>query len=135
MVILFMEGGIVLNKSIGTKIEEMLRIRDMKPVDLAKLSGISPAIISRIISEKRDSITTDTLKKIAKALSIHPAYFLEDDVIGPEELLKHITNPKDREFILSQEGAMWVKLTREAAESGLSPDKIRKLIEILKDRD
>ena len=119
---------------LGKKIKEMMKLRGITLSELSNISGLNKGGLSMIINENKNSITTDTLKKIAEALNIHPSYFLEDDVIGPDEILKHITDAKDRNFILSHKGAMWIKLTREAAESGLSPEKIRKVINLLQDR-
>ena len=118
---------------IGDKIAEMLDIRNMKPSELARKAEVSLSIITELVSKKRNTTTTETLKRIAAALEIHPAYFLESGTVGPGELLKNIVDEEDRRFILSNEGAMWVKLTREASESGISPEKIRKLIDLFKD--
>jgi transcriptional regulator with XRE-family HTH domain len=117
--------------NLGKKILEMLKIRDMTISELSRESTISKGALSEMVSGKRATITT-TLQKLAKALRIHPAFFLEDDTVGPGELLENIVDEEDRRFILSEEGALWIKLTREAAESGISIDKMKAIMELLK---
>lgn len=118
--------------NLGKKILEMLKIRDMTISELSRESTISKGALSEMVSGKRATITTNTLQKLAKALRIHPAFFLEDDTVGPGELLENIVDEEDRRFILSEEGALWIKLTREAAESGISIDKMKAIMELLK---
>ena len=66
-------------KTLGDKISELLEIRQLSQSQLAKEANMSRGVLNEICNNKRLSVTVDTLKNIARALSIHPAYFLEDD--------------------------------------------------------
>jgi len=48
------------------KLWHLLIDRDMKKQDLQKLSGLSPASMAKL--SKGDTVTTDTLVKVCKAL-------------------------------------------------------------------
>lgn len=82
-------------KTVGDKINEILEIRGLKQADLHRLTGISRGHISEICGNKRPSIMLDTVRRIAKALNIHPAYFLEEDTMGPSDILPHLTEEQD----------------------------------------
>jgi transcriptional regulator with XRE-family HTH domain len=118
------------NKTIGDKINELLRLRDLNRADLARLTDISTGHLSDICNNKKTSVTIDTLRRIAEALQIHPAYFLEDHALGPADILPHYSD-EQRKFLLSQKSLPWVKLSQEAYEKGLSPEKIREIIRIM----
>ncbi len=80
-------------KTIGDKISEILKTKDMKQADLARRTGISTGLISAIINNQRTSVMVDTLQKIAKALSVPPAYFLEeDDTLSTPDILSSLSS-------------------------------------------
>lgn len=119
-----------MQKTLGDKIKEILELKEMKQADLAKAAGLSTGVLSEICTNKRTSVTTETLKKIAKALDIHPAYFLEDDATGPKDLLSYLPE-EERKFVIDSKNLPWIKLTAEAKKKGLSPDKVRQIIELM----
>ena len=120
-------------RTLGDKINELLRLRDMSQSQLAKDADMSRGVLSEICNNKRSSVTIDTLKKIAKALKIHPAYFLEDEAVGPADIMPHLTD-EQRDFILNSNKSLpWIKLSQEADAKGLTPDKIRQIIRIMSD--
>ena len=120
-----------MDKTIGDKINELLEIRDMKQMDLARATGISSGHISDLCNNKKTSVMVDTLQKIARALNIHSAYFLEDDTIGPADILPHLTE-EQREFVLDPKRSLpWIGISEEADRKGMSPDKIRQIIKIV----
>lgn len=49
------------------KLWHILIEKDMKRLDLQKLSGLAPASMAKL--SKGDTVTTDTLEKICKALN------------------------------------------------------------------
>lgn len=119
-----------MDKTVGDKICELLQIRGMTKAELSRISGISTGLLSDICSNKRTSIMLDTAQRIAKALGIHPAFFFEEDTVGPADLLSHMTDDQ-KEFVLTTNALPWIKLSKEASEKGISPDKIKKIIDIV----
>lgn len=115
---------------LGEKISEMLEIRKMQQKELSERSGVSRSIISELISGKRDTMNTDTLIKLARALNVHPNYFLEENTIGPAVILEHLDR-KNVEFVAEEKSAPYIVLSRRAAEAGIEPEQIEKLIDIL----
>lgn len=116
--------------SIGSKIKELLGIRGMNQAALARKSGISTGLISEYISGKRPDMTVTTLKKIADALGIHPAYLIEELTIGPADILPHLT-VEQREFVLSKESLPWIKVSQEAEKTGITPEKMQSIIKLI----
>ena len=57
------------------KLWHLLIDRDMKRQDLQKLSGLSPASMAKL--SKGDTVTTDTLVKICRALNCDIADIME----------------------------------------------------------
>lgn len=119
-----------MEKTIGDKINELLELRDINRAELARQTDISTGHLSDICNNKKTSVTIDTLKRISDALHIHPAYFLEEHALGPADILPHFTED-ERSFLLHQKSLPWVKLSREAYEKGLSPEKIKQIIKIM----
>ena len=110
----------------------MLIIRNKKAVDLAKESGISKSIISELISGKRSGASTETLKKIAHNLGVRVDYFIEDNVIGPAEILEHLTD-EEKAFVVDDGNAPFIKVSMEAAKNGISAKQLSYLIKAIVD--
>ena len=123
-------GGEIKMKTLGDKINELLKLKNISQSQLAKDADMSRGVLNEICNNKRTSVTVDTLKKIAGALKIHPAYFLEDDAIGPGEYLEHFSE-HEKKFILSMDSLPYIKLSKEMKDKNLSPDKIRQIIRIM----
>ncbi len=120
-----------MQKTLGDKINEILNIKNINRSELSRLTGISTGLLSDICNNKRTSVTTDTLKRIARAVNIHPAYFLEEGTVSPADILPHLTE-EERKFVLNPDiGLPWIKLSREASDKGLSPEKIKQIIKII----
>ena len=117
-------------KTIGDKINEILELRGMNRAELIRLTNISSGLMSDICNNKRTSVMVDTLKKIATALKVHPAYFLEDDTIGPKEILAHLPE-EERTFVLDNESLPWLRLNVEAKGKGVSIDKMRQFVKLM----
>ena len=118
-------------KTIGEKLKEQLEIRGISQRELERLSGVPNSLINMLIQEKRTEVMTDTIKKLAKALGIHPAYFLDDDSkskkLGPEYMLPHMTD-EQKDFVKQTNNLPWISLSKEAAEKGLSPESVKRVI-------
>lgn len=120
-----------MEKTLGDKINEILEIRKMNRAELARLSDLSTGLLSDICNNNRVSVTIDTLRKIAKAVNIHPAYFLEEDAVGPADILPHLTEDQ-REFVVDPARSLpWITISEEAERKGMSPDKIRQIIKLM----
>jgi transcriptional regulator with XRE-family HTH domain len=118
-------------KTLGQKVNELLAIRDMKPADLHRATGLSTGLISDICNDKRTSVTIDTLRKLAKALNIHPAYFLEDRTVGPADILPHLTD-EQRRFVLDPKRSLpWLGVGLEAEKLEITAKKIQEIIKIM----
>ena len=117
-------------KSLGEKISDMLIIRDKKAVELANESGVSKSIISELISGKRSGASTETLKKLAKILGVNVNYFIEDNIIGPVEILQHLSDA-EKAFVVDENNVPFIKLTSEAAKKGLTPKQLEYLIKAI----
>ena len=57
------------------KLWHLLIDRDMKRLDLQKLSGLSPASMAKL--SKGDTVTTDTLEKICRTLNCDVSDIME----------------------------------------------------------
>ena len=119
-----------MSKTIGDKINEILELKGINRAELARLTDISTGHLSDICNNRKTSVMVDTLKKIADALNISPAYFLEDHTFGPSDILPHF-NEEERKFLINKNSLPWVKVSQEAYEKGLSPDKIRQIIKLM----
>lgn len=115
---------------IGGKIKELLSIRGISQAELARRSGISTGLISEYVNAKRDDMTVTTLKRLADALGIHPAYLIEEPTIGPADILPHLTG-EQRDFILSRESLPWIKVSQEADKTGITPEKMQSIIKLI----
>jgi len=112
------------------KIIELMEIRDMKSAELARITNVSPGLLSEVMSGKREKVSDATIEKLAKGLGINKLYFLETDTIGPAEILKHLTE-EERDFVLDPVAAPFIKLTREAAKNGITPKQLEYLIKAI----
>lgn len=117
-------------KSLGEKINDMLIIRNRKAVELANESGVSKSIISELISGKRSGASTETLKKLAKVLGVRVDYFIDGNVIGPVEILQHLSD-EEKAFVVDENNVPFIKLTSEAARKGLTPKQLDYLIKAI----
>lgn len=117
---------------IGEKIAEMLKLRQMTQADLAKTSGLAKSLVSELVNGKKDSVNMDTVIKLAKALNVHPNYLIEENTIGPAVILEHL-DKKHIAFVSDKKSAPYIVLSKKAAEAGVSPHKLEKLLEVFID--
>lgn len=92
-------------EEIKNRLREALRVRDMKPVDLARKSGVSKGSISKYIKgtilPKQNAIGA-----MAEALSVSPAWLMGYDLtMDGKELLSdieiHKLSPENRARLLA----------------------------------
>jgi len=65
-------------QSLGDKIRYWLEVREMRPAELSRLSGVSRGLISDLLNNKRTTTTIQTIQKISRVLRVPPRYFMED---------------------------------------------------------
>ena len=115
---------------IRAKIREVLELRDMRPVDLARSSGVSAGLISDLLNGKRDGVTLNTATKLASALGVNVLYLVEDDTLGPAVILEHLSK-EEQAFVMNKHNAPFIKLTKKAAKEGLTPEQLDFLIKAI----
>ncbi len=121
----------ISGKTRGDKILELVKLRKMTLPELRKAAGISRATMSRLMNDPEGYFPSEqTIKKIASVLEINPLYLKDDNVIGPGEIFPYLTE-EDIKFFMDLRNLPFIKLTREMAEKGVSPEDMKKLVEIL----
>ena len=63
-------------KDLGTRVSALRGLRDMSQKDLAQLMGTERSWISKLERGVLESITTDSLERLANALQTTPAKLL-----------------------------------------------------------
>ncbi len=121
-----------MTTKLGTKLRNMRKIRDLTAEELSKLSGVSRSYILLIETGKRKEVSNKVLDKLAKALRVDANYFKIDDASLPTEVLPDMP-PEIMDMILSADSMPYLKLTQKAKESGISPETLNKVIDILID--
>ena len=121
-----------MTTKLGTKLRNMRKIRDLTAEELSKLSGVSRSYILLIETGKRKEVSNKVLSKLAKALRVDVNYFKIDDASLPTEVLPDMP-PEVMEMILSADSMPYLKLTQKAKESGISPETLNKVLDILID--
>jgi len=118
-------------KTRRDKILELLKYRNLTLGDVRKAAGLSRATMSRLMkSPDGYAPSEDTLKKIALVLEVNPLYLKDENVVGPEEIFPYLTED-DIQFFMDLKNLPFIKLTKEIAAEGISPDDMRKLVQIL----
>ena len=89
------------NKSIGSKLKELRKSRDLKQSELAELVGLSRPAISNIESGKR-SLTLSTLKRFCEVYGIDTSSYDEatDLTLRIESLFHDLPEPEKDELYL-----------------------------------
>ncbi|MGI5925740.1 MAG: helix-turn-helix domain-containing protein [Thermacetogeniaceae bacterium] len=121
-----------MTTKLGTKLRNMRKIRDLTAEELSKLSGVSRSYILLIETGKRKEVSNKVLDKLAKALRVDANYFKIDDASLPTEVLPDML-PEIMDMIISADSMPYLKLTQKAKESGISPETLNKVIDILID--
>lgn len=121
----------ISGRSRRDKILELVKVRKMTLVQLRRAAGISRATMSRLINNPGGYVPSDdTIRKIAEVLEINPLYLMDENVVGPEDIFPYLTED-DLRFFMDLKNLPFIKLTKEMAQKGISPDDMKKLVEIL----
>lgn len=71
-----------LVEAVGKRLESILKERNMKQNDLAKLGGIPRSTISVIIGAKRKAVELDTIYQLCATLEIRLKDFFDDPIFN-----------------------------------------------------
>ena len=113
--------------------ERLKKILDEMGISQRKLAGMvdkDASYITRIINE-RISVTWDTINQFAEALNINPGQFFATDEEMVYFMLQELPE-ETKEFIRDRESKPWLFLAKDLKNSELTPDDIRKVIELWK---
>lgn len=120
----------MIKRSIGLKIKDAREARGWSQVRLAEQANISKSLVAMIESGKANP-SVKALDKVGKALSIDPAYFMEDAPgVFFDDFREHFT-AKEREFLAQEESRSWITLSKELNEKGLTPEQVKAAIKYL----
>lgn len=114
--------------SIGNKIKHFLSLREMSQADLVRQSGISKATVSDLINDKQKNTSLELVTRLAKALRVSPAYFLDENAVTPFEAVPNL--PEEiRQFILQEENMDYLVLAHRIKNMALPIEVIEKVID------
>lgn len=115
---------------LSKKLRTMLAVRGLQQSDLVRLTGLSKNTINGLATGVLTNTSLETLKMIADALHVNPAYFVDNDLVTPFDILEDV--PEDiRDFMLKMENVPYLKLSQLAKEKGITPDMLKGLIDTL----
>ena len=114
--------------SIGSKIKHLLSLREMSQAELVRQSGISKATVSDLINDKQKNTSLELVTRLAKALRVSPAYFLDENAVTPFEAVPNL--PEEiRQFILQEENMDYLVLAHRIKNMALPIEVIEKVID------
>lgn len=114
--------------AIGNKIKHLLSLREMTQAELVRQSRISKATISDLINDKQKNTSLELITRLAKALRVSPAYFLDDNAVTPFEAVPNL--PEEiRQFILHEENMDYLVLAHKIKNMSLPIEVIEKVID------
>lgn len=121
----------ISQKNRRDKLLELTRLRKISLPELRRAAGISRATMSRLMNDPEGYVPSEhTIKKIAGVLEVNPLYLKDENVVGPEEIFPYLTDD-DLKFFMDLRNLPFIKLTKEMAEKGITPEEMKKLAEIL----
>lgn len=115
---------------IGEKLRKLRERNGWTMADVEEMTGIRQPTLSSIETNKKQprKATVERLSQLFKIDSLFfylPESKLLDEVIEVDEELK--------KFILKQDNLPYILVSKEAMEKGLSPETLRKMIELMVD--
>ncbi len=105
------------------KIRGLLKLRGLTPAQLGHVAGLSRSTMSRIMHGHIPS--DETLNWIAEALEVSPGYLR-----GGCQLPDWMAEGDDL-TLADRRNLPYLRLVREAAEKGLTPEDMRYLMEVI----
>lgn len=121
----------IRQKNRRDKILDLARLRRISLPELRRAAGISRATMSRLMNGPEGyAPSEDTIEKIAGVLDVNPLYLKDKNVVGPTEIFPYLTED-DLKFFMDLRNLPFIKLTKEMADKGITPEEMKKLVEIL----
>jgi len=120
--------------NFGEKVKYVRELRGFSQTDLAKMAGLSAPFISQIENGKKRP-ATEALEKLAKALNTNTWFFMDDNALSFEEMIKisDYEPPEDIvEFFATRESLPYAILARELHDEQIDPIFLRDLLETIK---
>ena len=120
--------------NVGEKIRYVRDIRGYSLTKLSELSGVSLPYLSEIESGKKTP-SNKALTKIAKALNANTWFFMDDNALSFEEMIK-LSDYEPPEYIVeffaTRESLPYAILARELHDEKIDPIFLRELLESIK---
>lgn len=120
--------------NVGDKIRYVREIRGYSLTRLSELSEVSLPYLSEIENGKKNP-SNKALTKIAKSLNANTWFFMDDNAISFDEMIKmsDYEPPEDIvEFFAQQKNLPYAVLAKELGENKIDPDFLRDLLESIK---
>jgi transcriptional regulator with XRE-family HTH domain len=117
--------------SLAKKLKLVRELRGKTLLKLSEETGVSFAYLHQLESRKRSNPSLAVLKKIAAALRVELSYLVEEDAKTPFDFFSDLDDDI-REFLLNQENLPWFELSKEAKESGATPEMLQEFLTWLK---
>lgn len=121
---------------LGKILKEIRLNKGLSAKELSQRSGVARSLISQLETGKRQSTGIDTICRLAKALEVSPANFLEDDPvqtpgINYDSSQKPANDNKYAPSIINEEIYPYFRLFQKAEKAGLSLILLEELIDII----
>ncbi|MHB8125006.1 MAG: helix-turn-helix domain-containing protein [Desulfitobacteriaceae bacterium] len=121
---------------LGKKLREIRLTKGLSGRELSQKSGVARSLISQLETGKRQSTGIDTIRRLAQALEISPAVFLNSEsTLRPTLNYNHSLDPRYNDeilpFMAREESQSYLRLAQKAKEAGLSPELLEELIDFI----
>jgi transcriptional regulator with XRE-family HTH domain len=114
---------------IGKRIAAMREALGLNQVELAKKAQVARSSISEIESGKNQP-NYRTLTQIAEALGTTVGSLVEGKI--PVSSLADMLPEEMQEFLLTQEGMQYLKISMKAKDFSITPDVLNQIVEAMK---
>jgi len=121
---------------LGKILKEIRLTKGLSAKELSHRSGVARSLISQLETGKRLSTGIDTISRLALALEVSPTVFLSSESIQASlSKSRYSGNSSINEdllpFTLKEENQPYLRLAQKAKRSGLSPDLLEELLDII----
>lgn len=120
--------------NVGDKVRHVREIRGYTLTMLSELSKVSLPYLSEIENSKKIP-SNKALTKIAQALNANTWFFMDDNAISFEEMIKLSSyEPPEEivEFFSQQKNLPYAVLAKELGEEGIDPEFLKELLQSIK---
>ena len=127
-------GNEVFKVNVGDKVKYVREIRGHSLTELSEISGVSLSYLSEIENSKKNP-SNRALTKIAQALNANTWFFMDDNALNFEEMVKvsDYEPPEDIvEFFAKRESLPYAVLAKELGEENIDPEFLRDLLQSIK---